>query len=201
MAKKIVLCFDGTWQDSDDNTNVTRIYRSILGEDKSPKPVGVTDPPCVPTIKWYDEGVGTKWGNKIRGGLLGHGLNKNIQQGYKFLADNYESGDEIYLFGFSRGAYTARSLAGMIRNIGLLLGCYTREKKLKCNRVLMKGFRLYQKRDGSADTEEAKVFRSKYSICNVEIRFLGVWDTVGALAFRQAGWTVYASGINSMTQR
>ena len=182
MAKKIVLCFDGTWQDPRKQTNVIKIYKSILGEDKSSIPVGKPVQSLgVPTIKWYDKGVGTKWGNKIRGGFLGRGLAKNILQGYKFLADNYESGDEIYLFGFSRGAYTARSLAGMIRNIGLLRGCYTREKKLKCNPVLMNGFRLYQKRDGSADTEEAKFFRSKYSICNVEIRFLGVWDTVGSL--------------------
>ena len=148
MAKKIVLCFDGTWQDSDDNTNAIKIYRSILGEDKNPKRVCVTvEPPrapimkpSVPTIKWYDEGVGTRCWNKIRGGLCGHGLDRNIQQGHKFLADNYESGDEIYLFGFSRGAYTARSLAGMIRNIGLLRGCYTREKEVECNPVLMKGF-------------------------------------------------------------
>ena len=69
----------------------------------------------------------------------------------------------------------------MIRNIGLLRGCYTREKEVECNPVLMNGFRLYQRRDGNADTEEAKFFRSKYSICNVEIRFLGVWDTVGSL--------------------
>ena len=69
----------------------------------------------------------------------------------------------------------------MIRNIGLLRGCYTREKEVECNPVLMNGFRLYQRRDGNADTDEAKFFRSKYSICNVEIRFLGVWDTVGSL--------------------
>ena len=69
----------------------------------------------------------------------------------------------------------------MIRNIGLLRGCYTREKEIECNPVLMNGFRLYQRRDGSADTEEARFFRSKYSFCNVEIRFLGVWDTVGSL--------------------
>ena len=182
MAKKIVLCFDGTWQDSNDNTNVIKIYRSILGEDRSRNQVDETDPPhCAPTIKWYDEGVGTKWRNMVPGGLFGRGLAKNILEGHKFLADNYDSGDEIYLFGFSRGAYTARSLAGMIRNIGLIRGCYTKEKEVECNPVLMNGFRLYQRRDGSADTEEAKFFRSKYSICNVEIRFLGVWDTVGSL--------------------
>ena len=61
MAKKMVLCFDGTWQDSNDNTNVIKIYRSILGEDSSRNQVDETDPPpCAPTIKWYDEGVGNR---------------------------------------------------------------------------------------------------------------------------------------------
>ena len=67
MAKKIVLCFDGTWNDPDDNSNVIQIFRSILGEDKSAKRVdGGGTSPSVPTIKWYDAGVGTERWNKIR---------------------------------------------------------------------------------------------------------------------------------------
>ena len=182
MAKRIVLCFDGTWNDPDDNTNVIKIYRSVLGEDKSPDRAGVPVPtPNVPTIKWYDKGVGTERWNRIRGGLTGRGLAQNILQGYKFLADNYQIGDEIYLFGFSRGAYTARSLAGLIRNIGILKKDYAQEERLEDNPVLMNGFWLYQSRDASADTAAAKFFRAKYSIDNIEIRFLGVWDTVGAM--------------------
>ena len=61
-----------------------------------------------------------KFLNKFRGGLAGNGIAKNILQGYKFIVDNYEQDDRTYLFGFSRGAYTARSLAGLIRNIGIL---------------------------------------------------------------------------------
>ncbi len=100
MVKKIVLCFDGTWNKPESNTNVIKIYRSILGEDRSPKSVGVTVPaPVEPTIKWYDKGVGTHSWNKVRGGLTGRGLARNILEGYKFLVDNYISGDEIYLFG------------------------------------------------------------------------------------------------------
>ena len=182
MAKKIVLCFDGTWNDPGANTNVIKMYRSILGEDKSPGRVGVPVPsPSEPTIKWYDEGVGTKRGNKIRGGLTGNGLARNILEGYKFLVDSYEDGDQIYLFGFSRGAYTARSLAGLIRNIGILHIANAQAAEIEDNPVLMNGFWIYQRRDADADTEEAKFFRQKYSIDNVEIQFLGVWDTVGAL--------------------
>ena len=182
MAKKIVLCFDGTWNDPGANTNVIKMYRSIRGEDKSPGRVGVlVPPPDGPTIKWYDEGVGTKRGNKIRGGLTGRGLSQNILEGYKFLVDNYEDGDQIYLFGFSRGAYTARSLAGLIRNIGILHKGNAQEAEIEDNAVLMNGFWIYQRRDADADTEEAKFFRRNYSIDNVEIQFLGVWDTVGAM--------------------
>ena len=176
------MCFDGTWNDPADNTNVIKIYRSILGEDKSPDRVGIrVPPPSAPTIKWYDKGVGTERWNRVRGGLTGRGLAKNILQGYKFLVGNYDSGDDIYLFGFSSGAYTARSLAGMIRNIGILHERYASDERLEDNPVLLNGFWLYQRRDGNADTAEAKFFRSVYSIDNVDVRFLGVWDTVGAL--------------------
>ena len=98
MAKKIVLCFDGTWQDPRKQTNVIKIYKSILGEDKSSIPVGKPVQSLgVPTIKWYDKGVGTKWGNKIRGGFLGRGLAKNIlQDAYRYLMPTTtESGDEV----------------------------------------------------------------------------------------------------------
>ena len=182
MVKNIVLCFDGTWNGPGANTNVINMYQSILAEDKSQGRVRVpVSAPQKPTIKWYDEGVGTNRGNKIRGGLTGNGLARNILEGYKFLVDNYQGGDQIYLFGFSRGAYTARSLAGLIRNIGVLHKTNAPEVEIEDNPVLMNGFWIYQRRDADADTEEAIFFRQKYSIDNVEIQFVGVWDTVGAL--------------------
>ena len=162
MTKKIVLCFDGSWNDPDSQTNVIKMYRSICGVDKSPDRVGVDVPaPSVHTIKWYDKGVGTKCWNKLRGGVTGRGLTRNILEGYQFLARNYEIGDDIYLFGFSRGAYTARSLAGMIRNVGLLHERYAREEVLEDNPVLMNGFRLYQKRDGSPRHKRGLLFQEK----------------------------------------
>ena len=185
MAKRIVLCFDGTWNEPDDNTNVTKIFLSILGEDKSsqgPKRVGKTLPHAnQKTIKWYDRGVGTKFGNKIRGGLAGHGLSKNILQGYKFLVENYEADDAIYLFGFSRGSYTARSLVGLIRNIGLLQKENVPEAEIEDNPILTNGFRMYQRRDSGPDSHEAVFYRKRYSVDSFDIRFLGVWDTVGAM--------------------
>ena len=183
MSKKIAICFDGTWNDPGSNTNVIKIYRSILGDDMSRKQVGgpAKSSPGNPTIKWYDRGVGTKFWNKFRGGLAGSGLAKNILEGYKFLIDHYEEGDQIYLFGFSRGAYTARSLAGLTRNIGVIRSANAPEAGVEANPVLMNGYRIYQRRDAGPESAEAKYFRQRYSIDNIEIQFLGVWDTFGAM--------------------
>ena len=117
--KRIVICFDGTWnkpadeklpEDKRVETNVSRFYESIAASDSA----------GVQQVKWYDEGVGTKWYDRFIGGTIGVGLDLNIIQGYEFLAKHYEAGDDIYILGFSRGAYTARSLVGMIRNCGLV---------------------------------------------------------------------------------
>ncbi len=85
---------------------------------------------------------------------------------------NYEEGDEIYLFGFSRGAYTVRSLAGLVRNVGVL-------EKSEAGRI-PEAFRMYRRSDAKPRSEEATRFRDRYSR-EVTITFIGVWDTVGAL--------------------
>lgn len=117
--KRIVLCFDGTWNRPADEalpaaeqieTNVSRFYKAVSDTGSN----------AIRQVKWYDEGVGTHWFDRFLGGGLGAGLEFNIIEGYKFLASQYEDGDEVYVLGFSRGAYTARSLVGMIRNCGLI---------------------------------------------------------------------------------
>ena len=97
--KRIIFCFDGTWNriDSPDPTNVLLMASSI-----DPKPnSGITQ------IVHYDMGVGTKRINRMLGGVTGYGLFENIKQAYQFLIFNYSPGDEIFIFGFSRGAFTA----------------------------------------------------------------------------------------------
>jgi uncharacterized protein (DUF2235 family) len=170
--KRIVLCFDGTWnKPADENlpadkqveTNVCRFFKSvetIAGDG-------------VQQIKWYDEGVGSKWYDRYIGGAIGIGLEKNILDGYRFLAQKYQDGDEIYVLGFSRGAYTARSLVGMIRNCGLV-----HNKRLTLRTAMAYG--IYRTRDDGPESDTAKAFRKMYAR-EVRIRFLGVWDTVGAL--------------------
>jgi uncharacterized protein (DUF2235 family) len=170
--KRIVVCFDGTWnKPSDENlpddqqieTNVRRFYESVknTGADGAEQ------------VKWYDEGVGTKWYDRFIGGAFGTGLELNIIEGYKFLAKAYKEGDEVYILGFSRGAYTARSLVGMIRNCGLV-----KNKRLG-SRVAM-SYGIYRTRGDSQDSIVAKAFKFQFSR-DIRVKFLGVWDTVGAL--------------------
>lgn len=131
-----------------------------------------TDTSGIKQDKWYEDGLGTKWYNKFRGGAFGVGLSEKIQEGYKYLLNAFDEGDQIFIFGFSRGAYSARSLVGLIRNAGLL--------KQQHIGLISEAYSLYRTRDDGADSENAKFFRKQYSR-EVTIHFLGIWDTVGAL--------------------
>ena len=166
MTRRLVACSDGTWYTADRNTpgNVVEMVRSVL-----PQAPDGTD-----QILFYDPGVGTGGVfDKYSGGMFGSGLSKNVLDVYRFLVHNYVEGDEIYLFGFSRGAYTVRSAAGLIRNCGLL----HKEHAGRANEA----FRIYRERDEGPDTADAIHFREKYSRQPLRIKFIGVWDTVGAL--------------------
>jgi uncharacterized protein (DUF2235 family) len=107
MPKRLALFLDGTWNTVNDNTNVWRI-KSICADD------GVTQ------LTYYDPGLGTAFGQKFTGGIWGLGINDNVIDAYKWLVEHYDEADEIFIFGFSRGAYTARSLSGLIGKCGLL---------------------------------------------------------------------------------
>lgn len=163
MQRHIVL-YDGTWNDPADRTNVFRLARCILDRDAS----------GVPQRFNYDTGVGTGAGalDKLFGGAFGIGLSRNLMQGYQDLAKNYNPGDEIWIFGFSRGAYTARSLAGIIRKCGLL-DIYT-------PKLLDQAYKLYRDTSEAPDGKKCSAFRKDFSH-EPDIHFLGVWDTVGAL--------------------
>ena len=149
--KRLVFCFDGTWNrlDAQHPTNVVLTAESITPS------VQVGDE-TVAQIIHYDEGVGTTKGESIRGGLFGHGLLKNLSDAYRFLIFNYAPGDEIYVFGFSRGAYSARSFVGLIRNCGVL-------RRSEASRSL-EAIELYQSRsqDDHPDSVKMNDFRFKY---------------------------------------
>ncbi len=172
MNKRIVICCDGTWQSADQpyQTNVSKICELIAPVDPNELHQKVS----------YDPGVGTDGGllNRFFGGFSGKGLEQNTQEAYLQLVHNFEEGDEIFLFGFSRGAYTIRSTVGLIRKAGLLRPEHADKVR--------EAYRLYRKRRGDADTPEATEFRRTYSR-EIEIKFLGLWDTVGALGIPLRG--------------
>lgn len=127
----------------------------------------------VQQVKLYDEGIGSSGGlfDRLIGGITGKGIDENIQQLYKFLAINYVEGDELYLFGFSRGAYTVRSLVGLIHTAGLV----RRESIDQATAA----YELYRS-NKAADSTEAQTFREKHGE-RVPITLLCCFDTVGAL--------------------
>lgn len=168
--KRIVVCCDGTWQHPEKSpvTNVVHTARAVLPEDAA----------GVHQIVFYDWGLGSE-GSPVREGAFGLGIDRNIQDAYRFLVHNYAPGDDIYLFGFSRGAYTVRSLAGLMRKAGLL-----RKRHAKHIRA---AYALYRG-DEQPDLPAAREFREAHSHLLpgtsrglVPVTFVGVWDTVGAL--------------------
>ncbi|MBL8703966.1 MAG: DUF2235 domain-containing protein [Rhodospirillales bacterium] len=204
--RRLVLCFDGTWNGHEDQTNVARLYDAVADYKSN----------CPHQQKYYDEGVGTTPGAKLRGGLFGHGLEQNMLEGYCWLirelarahwtpatrqaeadGETFDVGPDIFLFGFSRGAYTARSLAGLINRCGVVrlarLGLVDRFGKpnlsptideIRESKLVKDAWDIYRVHypPGIEGRKEALAsdFRRDNS-WTVKIRFIGVWDTVGAL--------------------
>lgn len=170
MSKKIIICADGTWntENKTDNghpcpTNVAKVANALVRDATGGQQV-------VHTI----DGVGTRFGTILRGGTLGRGLAANVVDGYKFLCTNYEPGDQLYFFGFSRGAFTVRSLAGLVRNSGVL-----RRGEEKFEEDALELYRDYEE-DTKPDGPKSVAFRQAHSH-EPMIDFIGVWDTVGSL--------------------
>lgn len=200
MGKNIVICCDGTGQKLDiQRTNVVQLFNVLDRTNLDAQ------------IAYYDPGVGTipatgalTWVSRqltLKAGLLfGYGLLENVSEAYSFLVDRYEEGDRVYLFGFSRGAFTVRVLAGLLHRIGVL---YPAGKNLipyalelykphytkitdagKQSRIqsVMAAFRRMFGRPGTSEIQSlAADFRQMF--CRpgtVEIKFLGLWDTVKA---------------------
>lgn len=117
--RKLVVLLDGTANDKEDFTNVWRLYHLALARSLAEKNDKDSDKGGQRVIPFYDKGVGTDPYTPVSGAIFGTGVSMNIRQGYRFLAEVYQPGDQIYLFGFSRGAFTARSLSGFIEFAGL----------------------------------------------------------------------------------
>ena len=163
--KNIVVCCDGTANEFGDiNTNVVHTYELAI---KNKGQIAFYDP-GVGTGGWeYDENtLGLK---SLADQATGHGLQKNVEDAYRYLMTCYESGDHIYLFGFSRGAFTARSLAGMLYKVGLLRKGH--------ENLLEYASKLYNTSPEPHNDEIAADFKKIFSR-SCPIYFIGVWDTV-----------------------
>lgn len=179
MRKKLIVLFDGTWKSTNSKspnsldggsqpvTNVVRFLEALKSTD-SHRNVQLVH---------YVPGIGTRKFERILGGVFGYGISSAIKEAYSFIATNYEPGDEIYLLGFSRGAYSARSLAGMIHNVGIL--------QRRFLYLLDDAYDHYKSRDQAwhPDAENSINFRKQFTWGDnyKQIRFIGVWDTVAAL--------------------
>lgn len=192
--KNIVICSDGTGNRGGVgyDTNVWRIFNGVeLNSDKKKQ------------VVHYDDGVGTEDFKyfKILGGAFGWGLTRNIVQAYKFLCRNYQENDDIYFFGFSRGAYTVRAMAAFVLSVGIIRDAnqYSDSDLEKLVYRLIKIYKHRTYEDASPDngkTEQGSSrllqinfkdicddFKVEYSslITDIEIKCIGVWDTVSAV--------------------
>ena len=201
--KRLVFCFDGSWNrlDTPHPTNVVLTAETVL-------PVagdGTTQ------VTFYDEGVGSEQGEGLAGGMFGAGLVKNLGDGYRFLIFNYAPGDEIYVFGFSRGAYTARSFVGLLNTCGIL--------ERRHARYADEAIRRYKRRSGQEAYRKSMLEFRRDHACQVvvsdeedawraaevpgyrrgdaqrlTIKYLAVWDTVGSLGIPR--YLVMADAVN-----
>lgn len=157
--KTIVFCADGTWDSPQCNTNVYKLYKAL--------------PITSGQVPFYDDGVGSDGTplEKLTGGAFGAGLFQKIKDGYTKIAQVYEQNDNIFIFGFSRGAYTARSLAGMIAVCGLPTANFD-------NGMVETAFQAYRNKD---QRQTLLSSLGSYSLFDAKITMVGVWDTVGSL--------------------
>lgn len=174
MGKKLIICCDGTGNEIKENeSNVLKFYRLIKKDGTRTQ-----------QIAYYDTGVGTisesdAWSRfkskaiGIFGLITGYGLDTNVLDAYEFLSDHYEEDDEIYLLGFSRGAYTVRVLAGFVHMVGIL--------KPENRNLMRYAFTTYKQASESDDYSAAWKINEVLDSHRATIRFMGCWDTVSSV--------------------
>jgi len=161
MPKNIVIFSDGTGQEGGKghNSNIYKLFNVIEDRTKN-------------QISFYDRGLGTGW-RKLSGNIAGAGISKNILECYTFIFEHYEAGDQIYLFGFSRGAATIRSLSSFIHSFGIL--------PKSRSELIKQAYNIYKINDESKRKKKADNFIAKHHTMWTRIKFLGCYDTVAAL--------------------
>ena len=180
--RNLVLCFDGTgnvWKPGPHKTNVVKLVQALIDEPEH-------------QLCYYDPGVGTPDGlvpeglawrdfiARLSGLVWGGGVWRNVAAGYAFIMRNYRPGDRIFLFGFSRGAFTARAVAGMIDMFGLL--------RAEHENLIPTLISVYKSRHVDAEGKDTGAsIRARFSRtdADVDVHFTGVWDTVESVGLSQ----------------
>ncbi|RGB25756.1 hypothetical protein C1646_771312 [Rhizophagus diaphanus] len=176
MGKNIVVLYDGTWNNPSSQTNIYTLYKELLEEDYKQRVlyidgIGIGELTCINLLIDGDMAIALSLDNKIK-------------EGYKFIVNHYNPGDDIWLFGFSRGAYIVRCIAGMIKNCGILKV----DREIKPDQIDKRvdlAYDIYRDRDMDHHPEgkESQDFKKAFSHPESKeqiIKFLGLWDTVGA---------------------
>ena len=183
QKKRLAVFLDGTWNSIETNTNVWRMRALCASKGRDGKP----------QLIYYGLGV-----NGFIGGAFGQGIDENIRSAYEWLVENYNDGDEIFIFGFSRGAYTARALAGLIAIDGIL--------KAGSPIGVSELFDRYKRGDGEETIWTLKDMEAAHSekITDQErlllkysqlayVTVVGVWDTVGSIGIEAGDFTGVSS--------
>ncbi len=214
-GRNIVLCLDGTNNEPETGiTNVARLFSVVIKDGQQ--------------LAYYDPGVGTmgsraavtslgKIATRFAGLVAGFGVKENLEEAYTFLMRHYQSGDQLFVFGFSRGAYTARALTGMLRTVGLL--------RPGAENLVPYALKLYAQSGSRHATPEQErqfwklrqqfreqfgnpAFPDPFALHPQQVHFLGVWDTVKAVGWlnwkaqiEQARWPFTAKISNVATAR
>jgi uncharacterized protein (DUF2235 family) len=187
-GKNIVICSDGTGNTAvkGRGTNVFKLFEAVdLNGHR-------TDPVLAPQVAIYDDGVGTEDFKPVRvlAGATGYGLSRNVKQLYKELVRIYDPGDRIFLFGFSRGAFTVRTLAGLIGFCGVV-DARRADTVEALTSTVERAYRAYRRRYRTplvklvrGDVDPGEIERFRAACCHEQpapIHFIGVWDTVDAV--------------------
>lgn len=157
MPKRLIVCSDGTWNDPEDHTNISWLAENAVHDAEQKV--------------YYDPGVGTTKLDEKTGGAFGKGLSKNVREAYEFILENYQPGDEIYCFGFSRGAFTVRSLCGFMQMVG----------RLASKDEIDEAYFFYRINEPDDDPSLFENLFKPEPNGRIAVKFLGVFDTVGAL--------------------
>ena len=174
MTRKLIVCLDGTGNEIEKNeSNILRLYK-CLNRTKD-------------QLVFYNPGVGTLDTRSISrtitakpkmlaGLIAGKGLERNVLHAFEFLCNNYQDGDQLYFFGYSRGAYTARVLAGFINDFGLIA-----PQELHLVAPVFRAWRKISSDDERKAHAKLRMLEKAFSMKHPPIRFLGLWDTVSSM--------------------